>query len=144
MRDVMKMIDAFTTCLTSFTRRFESHNNHTQSSRDFTPNASVMWVKNGTHVHALILPMFCDIDCLCDLCYLSSMCWKLVVCLLFALNVFTFFLGEKHILVPTFSGYSHFSPYILFLPFLVPILKNTSCFSPYRYIWNGKNGRDKR
>ena len=58
MRDVMKMIDAFTTCLTSFTRRFESHNNHTQSSRDFTPNASVMWVKKGTHVHALILPMF--------------------------------------------------------------------------------------
>ena len=49
MRDVMKMIDAFTTCLTSFTRRFESHNNHTQSSRDFTPNASVVWVKKGTH-----------------------------------------------------------------------------------------------
>ena len=36
--------------------------------------------------------MFCDIDCLCDLCYLSSMCWK-CVCLLFALNVFTFFLS---------------------------------------------------
>ena len=49
VRDVMRMIDAFTTCLTSFTRRFESHNNSTQSSRDITPNASVVWVKNGTH-----------------------------------------------------------------------------------------------
>ena len=49
MRDVIRMIDAFTTCLASFTRRFESHNNHTQSSRDISPNASVVWVKNGTH-----------------------------------------------------------------------------------------------
>ena len=49
VREVMKMIDAFTTCLTSFTRRFESHNNHTQSSRDITPNTSVVWVKKGTH-----------------------------------------------------------------------------------------------
>ena len=49
VRDVMMMIDAFTTCLTSFTRRFESHNNSTQSSRDITPNASVMWIKKGTH-----------------------------------------------------------------------------------------------
>ena len=49
VRDVMKMIDAFTTYLTSFTRRFESHNNRTQSSRDITPNANVVWVKKGTH-----------------------------------------------------------------------------------------------
>ena len=49
VRDVMKMIDAFTTCLTSFTRTFESHTNSTQSSRDITPNASVVWVKKGTH-----------------------------------------------------------------------------------------------
>ena len=34
--------------------------------------------------------------------------------------------GEKHILVPTFSSDSHFSPYILFLLLLVPILKNAS------------------
>ena len=47
--DVMKMIDAFTTYLASFTKRFESHNNHTQSFRDVTPKASVMWVKKGTH-----------------------------------------------------------------------------------------------
>ena len=51
---------------------------------------------------------------------------------------------EKHILVPTFSDYSHFSPYILFLQLLVSILKNASCFSLYRYIRNGKNWRDKR
>ena len=40
--DVMKMIDTFTTYLASFTKRFESHNNHTQSFRDITPNASVV------------------------------------------------------------------------------------------------------
>ena len=42
VRDVMKMTEAFTVCLTSFTRRFESHNDRTPSSRDITPNASVM------------------------------------------------------------------------------------------------------
>ena len=31
--------------------------------------------------------------------------------------------GKKSLLVPTFSGDSHFSPYILFLTLLVPILK---------------------
>ena len=54
------------------------------------------------------------------------------------------FFGEKYILVPTFSSYSHFSPYILFLPLLVPILKNASRFGPCRYIRNGKNWRGKR
>ena len=49
VRDVMRIIAAFTTYLASFTRRFESHNNRTQSSRDITPNASVVWVKKGTH-----------------------------------------------------------------------------------------------
>ena len=47
--DVMKMIDAFTTCLASFNRRFESHTNRTQSFRDITPNERVVWVKRGTH-----------------------------------------------------------------------------------------------
>ena len=47
--DVMKMIDAFTTCLTGFNKRFESQNNSTQSFRDITPNARVVWVKRGTH-----------------------------------------------------------------------------------------------
>ena len=49
VRDVMKMIDAFTTCLASFTKRFVSDNNRTQSVRDITPNARVVWVKKGTH-----------------------------------------------------------------------------------------------
>ena len=40
MMDVMKMISAFTNCLESFTRRFESPNSHTQSYKDITPNAS--------------------------------------------------------------------------------------------------------
>ena len=49
MMDVMKMIDAFTNCLESFTRRFESPNSRTQSYKDITPNASDVWVKKGTH-----------------------------------------------------------------------------------------------
>ena len=49
MMDVMKMIGAFTNCLESFTRRFESPNSRTQSYKDITPNASDVWVKNGTH-----------------------------------------------------------------------------------------------
>ena len=49
MMDVMKMIGAFTNCLESFTRKFESPNSHTQSYRDITPNARDVWVKNGTH-----------------------------------------------------------------------------------------------
>ena len=47
--DVMKMIDAVTTCLASFSRRFEGHNTRTQSYRDITPNERVVWVKRGTH-----------------------------------------------------------------------------------------------
>ena len=49
MMNVMKIIDAFTNCLESFTRRFESPNSCTQSYKDITPNASNMWVKKGTH-----------------------------------------------------------------------------------------------
>ena len=49
VRDVMRMIDAFTTCLASFTKRFDSHNDRTQSTRDITPSTSVAWVKKGTH-----------------------------------------------------------------------------------------------
>ena len=47
--DVMKMIDAFTTCLANFNRRFEGHNILIQSYRDITPNARDVWVKKGTH-----------------------------------------------------------------------------------------------
>ena len=49
MMDVMKMIGAFTNCLESFTRRFESPNFRTQSYKEITPNASDVWVKKGTH-----------------------------------------------------------------------------------------------
>ena len=49
MMDVMKMIGAFTNCLESFTRRFESPNSRTQSYKEITPTASDMWVKKGTH-----------------------------------------------------------------------------------------------
>ena len=47
--DVMKMIGAFTNCLESFIRRFESPNSRTQSYTDITPNARDMWVMKGTH-----------------------------------------------------------------------------------------------
>ena len=47
--DVMKMIDAFTTYLTSFNKRFERQNNSTQSFRDITLNAHAVWVKKGTY-----------------------------------------------------------------------------------------------
>ena len=49
MMDMMKMIGAFTNCLESFTRRFESPNSSTQSYRDITPNTRDMYVKKGTH-----------------------------------------------------------------------------------------------
>ena len=49
MMDVMKMIGAFTNCLESFTRRFESPNSHTQSYKDITPNARDVWVMKGTY-----------------------------------------------------------------------------------------------
>ena len=47
--DVMKMIEAFTTCLVNFNSRFEGHNSRTQSYRDITPNARDVWVKRGTY-----------------------------------------------------------------------------------------------
>ena len=49
MMDVMKMIGAFTNCLESLTRRFESPNSRTQSYTDITPNARDVWVMKGTH-----------------------------------------------------------------------------------------------
>ena len=49
MMNVMKIIGAFTNCLESFSRKFESPNSRTQSYKEITPNASDMWVKKGTH-----------------------------------------------------------------------------------------------
>ena len=47
--DVMKMITTITSCLANFTLRFENCNSSTQSSKDITPNAHVVWVKKDTH-----------------------------------------------------------------------------------------------
>ena len=49
MMDMMKMIGAFTNCLESFTRNFESPNSRAQSYRDITSNAHGVWGKKGTH-----------------------------------------------------------------------------------------------
>ena len=49
LNDVMKIIDTITSYLENFTQRFKSHSSSTQSSRDITPNAHVVWVKKGTH-----------------------------------------------------------------------------------------------
>ena len=49
MMDVMKMIGAFTNCLESFTRRFESPNSCTQPYKDITTNARDVWVMKGTY-----------------------------------------------------------------------------------------------
>ena len=49
MMDGMKMIGAFTNCLESFTRRFESPNSRTQSYKDITPNTRDVWVMKGTY-----------------------------------------------------------------------------------------------
>ena len=49
MMGMMKIIGAFTNCLESFTRRFESPNSYTRSYKEITPNASDVWEKKGTH-----------------------------------------------------------------------------------------------
>ena len=46
---MIKMIGAFTNCLESFIRKFESPNSRTQSYKDITLNARDVWVKKGTH-----------------------------------------------------------------------------------------------
>ena len=72
--------------------------------------------------------------------YVSS---KFILLILFQSSRFQNYSTENHILVSTFSGDSHFNPYILFLPLLVFILKNASCFGPCRYIRNGESKRGK-
>ena len=47
--NIMKMIEAFTTCLANFNSRFKGHNSHIQSYGDITSNAHDVWVKRGTH-----------------------------------------------------------------------------------------------
>ena len=47
--DVIKIIDIITSCLASFSQRFENHSSSTQSSGDITPNARAVWVKKSTY-----------------------------------------------------------------------------------------------
>ena len=56
MINVMKMIDAFTNCLESFTRKFESPNSRTQSYRDVTPNAHGMGEEGYSCISITICP----------------------------------------------------------------------------------------
>ena len=100
--DMMKMIGAFTTCLESFTRRFESLNSRIQSCRDITPNARVS--EEGyscisiTTCHALILPMLCDYTWLYAFCnfelkknlFACLHLFLIVFTLLFLINLFLF------------------------------------------------------
>ena len=62
--DVMKIIEAFITCLTNFNSRFEGHNSRTQSYRDITPNACDVWVKTGTHARLSPMSMHQYFQCL--------------------------------------------------------------------------------
>ena len=52
--------------------------------------------------------------------------------------------GRITVFVPTFSLNSHFGPYFLFLPFLVPKLKNRSILVPTIISLNENILRDKR
>ena len=70
--DVMKMIRAFTSCLESFTRRFESPNSCTQSYKDITPNASDVWVS----MHQYFLCFVTLFSCL----FIDYVIWNLFVC----------------------------------------------------------------
>ena len=47
--DVMKIINTITSCLASFSQTFENHSSSTQSSRDITLSAHIVWVKKGIH-----------------------------------------------------------------------------------------------
>ena len=50
-----------------------------------------------------------------------------------------FFISENHIFVSIFLRDSHFDPYLLFSPLLVPkIKKKRSHFCPFRQCPNGK------
>ena len=47
--DVMEMFKNISSCLASFTPRFESYVGRTSPSKYLTPKTCVMWVKKGTH-----------------------------------------------------------------------------------------------
>ena len=47
--DVMEMLKNISSCLASFTPRFESYVGRTPHSEDLTQNTRAVWVKKGTH-----------------------------------------------------------------------------------------------
>ena len=47
--DVMEMLKSISSCLASFTLRFERYVSLTPPSKDLTQNTRAMWVKKSTH-----------------------------------------------------------------------------------------------
>ena len=50
IEDVMEMLNGISSCLASFTPRFEHYVACTPPSKDLTQNTHAVWVKKGTHV----------------------------------------------------------------------------------------------
>ena len=57
IEDVMEMLKNISSCLASFTPRFENYVNRTPPSKDFTQNTCTVWVKKGTDALSLTMPM---------------------------------------------------------------------------------------
>ena len=49
IEDVMEMLKNISSCLASFTPRFESYVGRTPPSRDLTQNTRIVWMKKGIH-----------------------------------------------------------------------------------------------
>ena len=47
--DVMEMLKNISSCLSSFTLRFESYVGYNPPSKNLTQNTRTLWVKKGTH-----------------------------------------------------------------------------------------------
>ena len=48
--DVMEMLKNISSCIASFTPRFESYVGRTPPSKDLTQNTCIVWVKKGIYV----------------------------------------------------------------------------------------------
>ena len=47
--DIMEMLKNISSCLASFTTRFESYVSCTPPSKDLTQNTRTVWLKKGSH-----------------------------------------------------------------------------------------------
>ena len=47
--DIMEMLKNISSCLASFTTRFESYVSRTPPSKDLTQNTRTVWLKKGSH-----------------------------------------------------------------------------------------------